>query len=263
MPIDDCEIRIAFEDEDLRKYRAYLPQAFLSSPAPLFFLAENVEDGSVLGVGSLRVLREKKDRVGRFQLYVLPEQRRKGVGKQLMQAMSDHTAKQLGVKHLLAGVPVSEGSEDELFFQALPEFKIGRTLYEFVMDTEVAWDYLNPLVQRLSKKGGLPEGYEIVPLQQADPRRVYDFVLKYLGGIPDSLRQRLGGGKGGFLPKLSLVVRTVEGPAAVLLVRKIPKGLLVDSRVVGAKYRGELGECGPDASIRSGGAGYGGERGLF
>lgn len=237
MEAEKIQVRIAGEDEDLDKFRSWLPQAFLSLPRPEFFMGEAQKDGQVIGMGSLRILGEKENKVGRFQLYVLPEHRRKGTGRSLMRAMIDHSRNE-GAVSMLAGVPVPDKSANKLFFEALEGFKIQRTLYHFAMNIDVAWNYLDPLVKRLTKKGGLPEGYEIVPLEKADRQRVCRFVLKHLGGIPDALVERLRGKKGGYLPKLSLVVRTVEGPAAVLLVRKSERGLVVDSRVVAPKYRG-------------------------
>lgn len=238
METDEIQIRLAAEDENLDGFRSWLPQAFLSLPRPAFFLAERKEDGKIIGLGSLRMLGGKERMTGRFQLYVLPGSRRKGGGGRLMRVMTDHCRGEDGVA-MLAGVPVAEGGGGEsVFFERIEGFEVKRTLYKFVMKTETAWNYLHPLITRLTKKGGLPETYEIVSLENANQQRVHRFVLEHLGGIPDSLARRLRGGEGGFLPKLSVVVRTVDGPAAVLLVSRNEKGLVVDSRVVAPKHRG-------------------------
>lgn len=237
MKAEEISIRLAGEDESLEGFREWLPQAFMSLPHPQFFIAESGEDKEVIALASLRILGKGANKAGRFQLFVVPAHRRKGGGSKLMQVMVEQ-AKKLKATTLLAGVPLADGSEDRQFFESLEGFSVQRTLHQFAMDTEVAWNYLDPLVRRLKKRGGLPKGYEFVSLEKTDRRRIYDFVLKHLGGIPDSLIERLRGGKGGFLPKLSLVVRTVDGPAAVLLVRKNQRGLVVDTRVVDPKHRG-------------------------
>ncbi|NOY00268.1 MAG: GNAT family N-acetyltransferase, partial [Verrucomicrobia bacterium] len=212
METEAFRIRIAADHEDLDKVRSWLPQAFLSSPRPVFFLVERKEASDVIGLGSLRALGKRGKLTGRFQLFVMPEFRRKGVASLLMQDMIAHCRRE-DVPIMLAGVPVADGGGESVFFEFLTGFEIKRTLYKFAMKTEIAWNYLQPLIARLSEKGGLPTGYEIVSLEDADQRRVHRFVLDHLGGIPDSLAQRLRGGEGGFLPTLSIVVRTVEGPA--------------------------------------------------
>ncbi len=237
METEIIQIRIAGEDEDLEKFRSWLPQAFLSLPRPLFFLAENKTDGEVIAMGSLRILGKKGNKTGRFQLFVLPEFRRQGSGTFLMQAMSGHAVKE-GVGKMLAGIPIAEHSEESRFFESLDGFRVVRTLQYFEIKTDDAWAFVAPLAKRLFEKEKLPKGYEVVSLEQAKPRLVNQFVLEHLGGIPDALISRLQGGANGFLPKLSVVIRSAAGPVAVLLIRKGERGLVIDSRVVAPEVRG-------------------------
>jgi len=147
-------------------------------------------------------------------------------------------ANQAGANNMLAGVPVAAGEEESCFFAALDGFEVVRTLPYFEIKTATAWAYLKPLAKRLWEKDKFPKGYEIVSLEHADRQLVSRFVLKYLGGIPDALIQRLQGGPNGFLPKLSVVIRSADGPVAVLLIRRGEQGLVIDTRVVAPEIRG-------------------------
>ncbi|MFK5923058.1 MAG: GNAT family N-acetyltransferase [Verrucomicrobiota bacterium] len=236
MKAEGITVRIAAADEDLEPYRRHLPQAFMSLPRPFFLLAE--QGGSeVVGLASLRVLGGEKMKEGRFQLWVMPEHRRQGAGRQLMQVLAE-LAQREGVDRLLAGVPVGEENEEALFFESLDRFEIKRTLQYFEIRTADAWQVVAPLAKRIFERGHFSQAYEIVTLEQAKLPFVKDFVLKYLGGIPDALINRLRGGANGFLPKLSVVIRSEQGPVAVLLIRKGTRGLVIDSRVVSPEVRG-------------------------
>ncbi len=237
MKAEGITVRIAAAGEDLDPYRRRLPQAFMSLPRPLFFLAEQGELSEVVGLASLRVLGGGERKEARFQLLVFPEHRRKGVGRQLMQAVLDQAQREGSVR-LLAGVPVGEGSEDGLFFESLERYEIKRTLQYFKITTADAWEVVAPLAKRIFERERFSQSYEIVTLEQAKLPFVKEFVLKYLGGIPDALVDRLRGGAGGFLPKLSVVIRSSQGPVAVLLIRKGKRGLVIDSRVVSPEVRG-------------------------
>ncbi|MCF6312665.1 MAG: GNAT family N-acetyltransferase [Verrucomicrobiales bacterium] len=237
MKAEGITIRLADEGEDLDSYREHLPQAFMSSPRPLFFLAEQGVENDVVGLASLRVLGGGKKKEARFQVWVSPEHRRKGAGRQLMQAVSQH-AQAAGVSRLLAGVAVGEKSEEEIFFESLERFEVKRTLQYFEIKTADAWEVVAPLAKRIFEREKFNQAYEIVTLEQAKLPFVRDFVLKYLGGIPDALVARLRGGSDGFLPKLSVVIRSSQGPVGVLLIRKGKRGLVIDSRVVSPEVRG-------------------------
>lgn len=151
-----------------RAEEAALPACFallpmLAAPEAILFTARDA-DGALAGTGG--VLWQSWNDPAGFPawVYVLPDRRRQGVGKALAQALISATQGEL--PFVWAVQPLPEDGEAAAFARACGFTAEHRQLF---FETD-ARNFLGPIaetVDRLRKRGRIPDGARVVPLEAA------------------------------------------------------------------------------------------------
>ena len=170
-------------------------------------------------------------------VHVLPLERRRGVGRQLLaEAALLAAAETDGLWALKAA---RSDSLEALFMQACG-FVPRRQQHHFQARIAALLEHISPLTARLRTHGRVPEGVRIAPLSDAPLEEVGWLVSAELGGGPMEALQRLR--RRGASPDAdpldrSLAIMKDDHVAGVMLWR-LEQGLaMVDARVVSPRWR--------------------------
>lgn len=230
---------VAVEEEEAReRLRPWLQQAFLGKPQPELYQVCAGDDGAPVGAASLRIYPPNDEgRTSRFLIWVEPDWRRKRIGTAIMKRLIER-CREVNTTEFVGGRGFAPDDGVAKFFEHLGCYPL-RELDRFQVPVDHSLAYLTRIYNRLERHGKIPEGFETVTLDKANPERINLFVRRHLGGFPETLQARLKAmPPEGFIRRLSYVVRSREGIAAVLLVRRTREGLLVDTRIVSPGHRG-------------------------
>jgi GNAT superfamily N-acetyltransferase len=169
---------------------------------------------------------------------VLPAERRRGVGRRLLQRAADLAAPE--TDGLWSAEPLDLDSPAALFLQACG-FEPRRRQHHFLGRVDVMIEHLSPLLHRARRRGRIPPDARIVPLPQAPLDEVGWLVSAELGGGPIRALQglRLRGAEAQAGADRSLAVLQGEKTAAVILWRVQEQVAVIDARVVAPGWRGD------------------------
>jgi GNAT superfamily N-acetyltransferase len=186
---DDVTIR-APRGRELRACRMLLPEAFRPDIPFAFLLADGGPTRDVVGaVAYAPVVRRAGDRALRFDLRVPRPDRRRGIGRALLDALIVQ-ARQWGVATLVTQHQLLNEPESSAFLRSR-----GFVAFERMTTVEVELNRLAshvlPLRDRMLAQGRVPRGARVVPLSESRLREVGRLHLAYFGGPPEGLAARL------------------------------------------------------------------------
>jgi len=204
--------------EELTAVRALLPVAFQGNPAPKLTVATEKSSGDsgqvVVGAASLRLLPNRKNPTGgRFLIAVPENQRRRGIGRALLQSLNQDF-EQSSAKMLIAGIPVVAGSLADSFLKAC-KLDIIQHTRDYLAEVSQIEAMLNPLFSRLPSNPTV----QIKSLEQVARPPLQEFILTHLGGTPQEVGIRLQGGRTGFSRKHTQILVVKEVVAGASLIR--------------------------------------------
>ena len=137
-------------------------------PEPRWFVAARPgEPAALLGAAALWPVPQRDSEWGfRAQVQVQAACRRQGIGRALVAAISQETAR-WGVPRLLSWEPVDDGPVGA--FLGAVGGRVSYTLHHFLPDKVTALPRCERLVERLHRSGHVPPGFALVPVD-AVPR---------------------------------------------------------------------------------------------
>ena len=224
---------------DLIHFGSRLPEALMVTPLAKLLVAADASTFDIAGVASLRVF---ADQVGRFQIHVDPIFRRRGCGTALLDAVRE-TAVRAGVRSLMTAQSFEVAVCDEVastaraFLQSRG-LEAAQEIRRCRFELKTAATVLEPLYQRFMRRTANAQAAIFVPISRVDPNALAAFVVRHVGGLPETVARRLQGiGNRPFSPVHSLVAMVDNQIAGVLL--GVPQDHnLIETRVVDEKYRG-------------------------
>jgi len=173
-------------------------------------------------------------------LHVIEPWRRRGVGRALLDAAADLAAAR-GAQALYAWHPLNPHGASADAWRALGfdqplDCPLNR------IDATRTVELLQPLFDRLQRRGGIPAEARIVFLREADPDQIVDLVTTYLAGvgIREKLKDRLLGSHPAPVdPVLSRVLLHGDQVVGVMLARPLNSHtVVVEVNVVHPRVRG-------------------------
>lgn len=132
--------------------QTWLPQALVGTPAAQTMVAVERVSGAIVGAATLRVF---ADRVARFTVFVLPEYRRRGYGRALLNSVRAG-AEQQQVAQLLSESSLQVGADDEpsltaTAFCRASGLSIEQDVVSYRAELSAAVRVLEPLYKRCSR----------------------------------------------------------------------------------------------------------------
>jgi GNAT superfamily N-acetyltransferase len=240
--VTDFRIRRAEEHRDWRALRMLLPQAVHHGCGCDVFVATD-DDASRRIVGAIAVaptMRVKPYRGPKVTLHTIEPWRRRGVGRALLNAVSELAAAR-GAEALYASNPLSPDGEAAQAWRGLGFDQVIECPLNRIEAARIV-ELLQPLLDRLRERGQIPDEARIVGLREANPDEIVDLVTTYLGGASalDDLKNRvLGKHPDPLDPILSRVLLYRDQVVGVMLARPIEKHVAwADANVVHPCVRG-------------------------
>ena len=193
---------------------------------------------AVVGAAAIRWRNVSSPEGFPLSLHVIPPERRRGIGKQLLDAAVDLALDDaIGLWSLN---PTTD--EAATAFMTRYRFEARRREHHFEAATDVLLAEIAPLTARLRDRGRLPKELRIAPLAAAPLAAVADLIARALGGAPglavDQLRRRTSGAEAA-ADRSRVALRGTEVEGAILW--RVKAGVaIVDARVVHPRNRGWL-----------------------
>jgi GNAT superfamily N-acetyltransferase len=158
-------------------------------------------------LGAYVVRASNQGRVGQFTVYVRPECRRRGIGRSLLKHLYQ-LALSNNAEHLIFSELVPQEHADNAFYRALG-LSVDTQLGMFELDiAKQVVPLCQPIARRFLRSHGHLRDARIATLEQADPRRVAEFLTSHYGGFVDEQTERL---RAGFFDRAISTVSVREG----------------------------------------------------
>lgn len=159
-------------------------------------------------LGGFIVLPALGGSVGQFTVFVRPDCRRRGVGRQLMLWLY-RLALSNNAQHLVASELIHQDQRENAFFHAIgmkPDMELGT--YELDVATQ-ALPLCDRITNRFLKTHPHLQGVQITTLDQVDPLAVGKFLTNYHTGFVEQQAQRVQ--TGFFDGTISTIARRIDG----------------------------------------------------
>jgi uncharacterized protein (TIGR03032 family) len=219
---------------DLAAIQLWLPRAFWGSHR-LDVFAATTESGALVGAASLR-LQGPGQFLGRFHFFVEPQQRRRGCGRCLLQALRG-AARRAGV-HYLQSEGFLEESEDGAAFCRAVGLAVAQEKVRYRIDLARADALFTEKYRQLEQAGGIPAGARIGALEQADRAAVAAFAAEQMGCFPEDVLTFLHDSSTGFDPQGSTVIHLGQRLVGVQLTRTQGTTSFIEIKAVAPDQRG-------------------------
>ena len=182
---------------EIPQIQAWLPQAFLGVPRASFFSAIDESTNALAGAASLRMLPDQsRGAEARFLLFVRPEFRRRRVGTHLLQTLTE-IARSNKAARFLAGRSLESTDEQVEFFHHMSmQVHSRRILYEMMV--ERSYSTLHPIFSQLQERGDIPAHARLVRIDEVPTKALAEFATRYLGGLVDSVMEKITNPTEGF-----------------------------------------------------------------
>lgn len=203
------------------------------------FVACDGEHQRVIGAAAATRAPRRSPVVGPgVAIHVIPPCRRMGIGESLLERL-ETTARARGGQALYAAQRVELSSPDMSAWQRLG-FTVCETIEEHELPVANLDPVLGPLLERMKRRGRIPETARMIPLHAADAAGVVRLHLENLGGdAGDLLRRIRGQAPNSFHPDLSRVLVIDDRIVAAGLGRRISQhASMVDAIIVAPEVRG-------------------------
>ncbi len=192
--------------------------------------------GALAGAAAMQWQSWRKPAGFPLLIHVLPDHRRRGVGRALLAAAADLA--QAETDGFWSGSPLATDGQAAAFLKAVGAVR-GDLQHHFEARIEALLQNVTPLLTWLARReGGI--GPTIQPLSATTIEAVGWLVSSELGGGPFGAMHRLTmrlGGPGAALDRSQ--VATVDGVVAGVILWRIQDGMaVVDARVVALPWRG-------------------------
>ncbi len=167
---------------------------------------------------------------------VLPQARRRGVGRALVAAARERARGEAAGLWSLRGVPLEGPAASFLLACGFAPARVHR---HFIADVDALADHLQPRVERLRRGGRTPEGARVVPLAQAPLDELGWMLSAEFGGGPmtalHNARRRAGEGS---RSERSLAAMDGDRVVGVLFCRVKDGVGVIDAWVTAPGWRG-------------------------
>ena len=192
-----------------------LPAAFAPDRAPVALVACS-DDGALIGAAAIGWAATRDPPAFPVAIHVLPNQRRHGVGRALLEAVV--AAVRGEAPAVQPWSPLPEGSDAAAFGLAC-QFTVHHRILHFECDVQRLEAALAPMRERLDAAGWIPAGARVVPLHAAPAGELAHLVSREFHTDPAGLLARLRGGVGKpFEPERSLVLLRDDAVVAAQLI---------------------------------------------
>ena len=199
--------------------------------------AEDGESGLVVGAAALTKSERSEPLLGPgAAVHVIPTHRRRGIGRALLEKLLQ-AAVDRRCKALYAMQKVDVQSDEAAAWRWLG-FQSCQTVQQHELPVAEIEPRLAPLVDRMRKRGWIPESARIIPLCDADREAVADLHLLALGGNKqDQMRRLRGEGAGAYQQLYSRVLLAdrdgrEQVVGCILARRKSRAAAVVDANIV-------------------------------
>jgi GNAT superfamily N-acetyltransferase len=239
MPAMDLTIRSA-QDHETRVCRFLLRQTVdLDRPSDLMVASLPAAIGSAPAriVGAIALIKENKGSEAPVSLlvHVSSPFRRQAIGRALVATAVTRCRGRAPMLRVLHPVPAD--SEASHFLSATGFDHYEEVVY-YEMDLERFHAYLQPLRDRLQRRGLVPKEARILPLRDAPRQAVLAMVARHLPTMEREAIARLQPGRAdSYDLDHSVVLMIGDGPAGVVIGDMHTKIPVVHIRVVEAEYR--------------------------
>lgn len=226
----------AAEPADAKAVRMLLPG--LPEDADRFVACDG-EHQRVIGAAAATRVPRRSPAVGPgVAIHVIPPCRRTGVGGSLLERL-ETTTRARGGRALYAAQRVEVSSPDMVAWQWLG-FTVCETIEEHELPVANFDPVLGPLLERMKRRGRIPETARMIPLHAADAAGVVRLHLENLGGdAGDLLRRIRGQAPNSFHPDFSRVLLIGDRIVAAVLARRVSQqAIMVDAIIVAPEARG-------------------------
>jgi hypothetical protein len=171
-------------------------------------------------------------------VHVIEPCRQRGVGRALLGGILRLVIAQ-GAQFVYAAQRVAFGGAEMQAWQRFG-FDVCETVEEHELPLDLFVPRLAPLLERMHRRGSIPEDARIIPLYSANRADVLQFHLDHLGGNPEALALKLRGeGSGAFHPRYSQVLMSGNRVVGCILCHlKSRTVAAVDANIVAPDVRG-------------------------